>query len=283
MIDVRQQLSLPSGPSLTYYPLPLLEKGGIARISRLPVSLRILLESVLRNRDGRCIHDEDVDTLTRWQPGAAPDERRVTHGPAAPGTPAEADRRTLYTIGHSTRSASELIDVLRAASVTRVVDIRSIPMSRTNPQFGIEVLPETLAGAGLDYVHLPALGGLRANVALAEEGTNAGWVRRPFRNYADYARTPPFRDGLHALLDMASRQTCAIMCAEAVWWRCHRRIVTDHVLAHGMPVIHLLTRTKSAPASLTPFAVVDAQANVSYPVPEPRAEGERRRRRGTRP
>jgi uncharacterized protein (DUF488 family) len=192
----------------------------------------------------------------------------VTHRPTTPGAPPEADRRTLYTIGHSTRSASELIDVLRAASVTRVVDIRSIPRSRTNPQFGIEVLPETLAGAGLDYVHLPALGGLRTNVEIAEEGTNAGWVRRSFRNYADYARTPSFRDGLHALLHMASGQTCAIMCAEAVWWRCHRRIVTDHVLAHGMAVVHLFTRTKSAPALLTPFAVVDAQAGVSYPVPE---------------
>jgi len=212
----------------------------------------------------------------RGTPDTAPDECGVTRGPVTPDTPPEAGRRTLYTVGHSTRSASELIDVLRASSVTRVVDIRRIPRSRTNPQFGIDVLPDTLAGAGIDYVHLPTLGGLRANVKLAERGANAGWVRRPFRNYADYAHTPPFREGLRELLDMASRQTCAIMCAEAVWWRCHRRIVTDHVLAHGVPVIHLFTRTKSVPASLTPFAVVDAQADVSYPVPEPGAEGERR-------
>lgn len=154
--------------------------------------------------------------------------------------------------------------------MTRVIDIRRIPRSRTNPQFDNDVLPESLAGAGLDYVHLPALGGLRTKVNLPEEDVNAAWVRRPFRNYADYARTPPFREGLRELLDMASRQTCVIMCAEAVWWRCHRRIVTDHVIAHGVPVIHLLTRTSRVPASLTPFAVVDAQANVSYPAPAER-------------
>lgn len=207
----------------------------------------------------------------------------MTRGSATPGTPPEAVSRTLYTIGHSTRSAGEFIEILRASSVTRVVDIRRIPRSRTNPQFDTAVLAETLRGAGLDYVHLPALGGLRTKVRLVEEGVNAGWERRPFRNYADYARTPPFREGLHQLLEMASRQTCAIMCAEAVWWRCHRRIVTDHVLAHGMPVIHLFTRTKSAPASLTPFAVVDAHAGVSYPAPETHAQGRRRERRDTRP
>jgi hypothetical protein len=175
----------------------------------------------------------------------------------------------LYTIGHSTRSAREFIDVLRASSVTCVVDIRRIPRSRTNPQFNLDVLPETLRAAGLDYVHLSALGGLRATGTGVEEGVNGGWARRPFQNYADYAGTLPFREALRDLLDMASKQTCAIMCAEAVWWRCHRRIVTDHVLAHGMHVVHLLTRTKHTPASLTPFAVVDADAGVSYPAQAP--------------
>ena len=94
---------------------------------------------------------------------------------------------------------------------------------------------------------------------------NAGWERRPFHNYADYAETAPFREGLRGLLEMVSRETCAIMCAEALWWRCHRRIVTDHVLAHGVPVVHLLTREKSEPASLTPFAVIGARGRVSYP------------------
>jgi hypothetical protein len=179
------------------------------------------------------------------------------------------DRRILYTIGHSTRPVSEFIEILRASAITRVVDIRRIPWSRTNPQFDMAVLPKTLGRAGLDYVHLAALGGLRGKGERVEEELNAGWVRQPFRNYADYARTPPFRDGLRELLEMASRQTCVIMCAEAVWWRCHRRIVTDYVLAYGLPVVHLYTRTTQRPAALTPFAVVEDDAAVSYPAPEP--------------
>ena len=178
-------------------------------------------------------------------------------------------RRTLYTIGHSTRTASELIDVLHAFEVTRLVDIRTIPRSRTNPQFNLDVLPDTLRMAGIAYVHLAELGGLRAKSKRAETDANASWELAAFRNYADYAATAPFRQGLRELLEMASRETCAIMCAEAVWWRCHRRIVADHVLAHGVPVVHLFTRTKSEPASLTPFAVLGARARVSYPRPRP--------------
>lgn len=181
-----------------------------------------------------------------------------------------ANGRTLFTIGHSTRPIVELIEILTASAVTRVVDIRRIPRSRANPQFDIGVLPETLARAGLEYVHLATLGGLRAR-AEGVHDVNAGWAQRAFRNYADYARTAAFQEGLRELLEMAARQTCAILCAEAVWWRCHRRIVTDHVLAHGVAVIHLFSRTKQTPASLTPFAVVDARANVSYPAIAPNA------------
>jgi hypothetical protein len=180
-----------------------------------------------------------------------------------------ASRRTLYTIGHSTRPARELIDILHAFRVTRLVDIRSIPRSRTNPQFNLDVLPDTLRGAGITYVHLAALGGLRGKEKGVAMGANAGWELAAFRNYADYSETAPFREGLRNLLDMASRETCAIMCAEAVWWRCHRRIVTDHVLAHGVPVVHLFTQTKGEPASLTPFAVIGARSWVSYPAPTP--------------
>ena len=180
-----------------------------------------------------------------------------------------ASRRTLYTIGHSTRSAQELIDILHAFHVTRLVDIRSIPRSRTNPQFNLDVLPDTLLDAGITYVLLAALGGRRAKQKGATTGANAGWELTAFRNYADYAGTAPFREGLRNLLDMASRETCAIMCAEAVWWRCHRRIVTDHVLAHGVPVVHLFTQTKGEPASLTPFAVIGTSASVYYPAPTP--------------
>jgi hypothetical protein len=123
--------------------------------------------------------------------------------------------------------------------------------------------------AEIAYIHLASLGGRRTKSQRVEDCANAGWERRPFHNYADYAWTAPFREGLRELLGMASRETCAIMCAEAVWWRCHRRIVADHVLAHGVPVVHVFSRAKSEPASLTPFAVVGAGGLVSYPARTP--------------
>jgi uncharacterized protein (DUF488 family) len=174
--------------------------------------------------------------------------------------------RTLYTVGHSTRTADELVEILGEYGVTRLVDIRSVPWSRSNPQFNLDVLPGTLQRAGIAYCHLASLGGRRAKSKQVAAETNAAWERQPFHNYADYAETAPFRKGLRELLEMASRETCAIMCAEAVWWRCHRRIVADHVLAHGVPVVHVFSRVKSEPASLTPFAVIGARARVSYPL-----------------
>jgi hypothetical protein len=196
--------------------------------------------------------------------GCSLSDRR--EGPPPPRV--EADRLTLYTIGHSNRTARELVDILLAWSVARVVDVRRVPRSRSNPQFNLDVLPGTLADAGLAYTHLAALGGLRARIKSIDQEINAGWTRRPFHNYADYALTPPFREGLRDLLEIASRQTCAIMCAEAVWWRCHRRIIADHLLVHGVPVVHLFTATEQAPASLTPFALVGANLDISYPAPK---------------
>lgn len=173
--------------------------------------------------------------------------------------------RPLYTIGHSTRSADELSGILHTWGVTRLVDIRTMPRSRTNPQFNGDVLPQTLSPTGIAYVALPSLGGLRGKSKIVEPTTNAGWRQSAFRNYADYAETVPFRAGLQELLDMASNETCAVMCAEAVWWRCHRRIVADHAIAHGVPVVHLFSLEKGEPAALTPFAVVGPGGRVSYP------------------
>ena len=150
--------------------------------------------------------------------------------------------------------------MLRELGVTRLVDIRRIPRSRTNPQFNLEVLPATLPQLQKIWrtSSLASLGGRRTKSERVEEGANAAWQRRSINNYADYAETAAFRKGLRELLEMASRETCAIMCAEAVWWRCHRRIIADHLLAHGVPVVHVLSREKSEPASLTPFAVIGA-------------------------
>ena len=175
--------------------------------------------------------------------------------------------RTLYTVGHSTRTADELVEILDAYAVTRLVDIRSFPRSRTNSQFNLDVLPETLCAAKISYVHLAALGGRRGKSKSIETGVNAGWERQPFHNYADYAETEPFQEGLSELLAMAVKETCAIMCAEVLWWRCHRRIVADHMLARGVPVFHISTRERTAPAVMTPFAVVSKTGGVSYPAP----------------
>jgi uncharacterized protein (DUF488 family) len=173
-------------------------------------------------------------------------------------------KRTLYTIGHSRRSADELVDMLRAAAVTLLIDIRKIPRSRTNPQFNEDVLPHTLAAHGIGYVRLVALGGRRAKQR-ESTGENEGWQVAAFRNYADYANGAEFQAGLRELLALASKQACAMMCAEAVWWRCHRRIVTDHALARGVPVVHLMSPTKSEPAKLTPFARIGERGRVTYP------------------
>jgi uncharacterized protein (DUF488 family) len=161
----------------------------------------------------------------------------------------------------------ELIEILHAWKITRVVDVRAFPRSRANPQFNIDVLPPILHDAGIAYVHVAALGGRRGKSQNVREDVNAGWIESAFRNFADYAQTAPFRAGLRQLLDMSSHETCVMMCAEAVWWRCHRRIVTDHVLARGTPVVHVFSDEKAIPASLTRFAVLGPGSRVAYPAP----------------
>ncbi len=191
----------------------------------------------------------------------------------------------LYAVGHSTRSAIELVATLDAYAVTRLVDIRSSPRSRTNPQFNLDVLPDTLRPSQIAYVHLGSLGGHRGKIESIPTWVNAGWDRQPFHNYADYAETEPFQDGLRELLAMAAKETCAIMCAEALWWRCHRRIVADHVLARGVPVCHISTRDRAEPATMTPFAVVSKEGRVSYPAHDVMdlASGAIKSRRGASP
>ena len=171
---------------------------------------------------------------------------------------------TIYTIGHSTRSAAELIDLLREAGVDTLVDIRSVPRSRTNPQFDIDFLPDTLGAAGIGYVHNRALGGLRHRRKDAPPSEHTLWRNAAFRNYAAYAETPEFRAGLDALCRLAEDHRCAIMCAEAVWWRCHRRIVTDYLLSRGTTVRHIMAPGKIDPATLTPGARPGADGTIAY-------------------
>ncbi len=175
---------------------------------------------------------------------------------------------TIWTVGHSTRSAEELIGLLTQAAIGLLVDIRSVPRSRTNPQFNRETLPAALAAAGIGYRHMPGLGGLRGRQKGAERSANSLWRNQAFRNFADYAATDPaFRQGLAELIALARDHRAAIMCAEAVWWRCHRRIVADYLLAAGITVQHILAINHIEPASLTPGAMPQADGIVLYPAP----------------
>jgi uncharacterized protein (DUF488 family) len=159
-----------------------------------------------------------------------------------------------FTIGHSTRTAAEFLDLLRSAGVDLVIDVRTVPRSRRNPHFNRETLPETLEAVQIRYRHMAELGGLRGKQAAVGPSPNTLWENDSFRNYADYALTPPFRAGLAALQEIGRERRCAIMCAEAVWWRCHRRIIADYLLAAGETVLHILGPGHIEPATLNPGA-----------------------------
>jgi len=140
-----------------------------------------------------------------------------------------------FTIGHSTRTAAELIALLNEAGADLLVDVRTVPRSRFNPQFNVDAFPETLRAAEIGYRHFPALGGLRHRLKGAPPSPNGLWQNEAFQAYADYAMTAPFRAALDELCGLAQNHVCAIMCAEAVWWRCHRRIVSDYLLTQVSP------------------------------------------------
>ena len=175
----------------------------------------------------------------------------------------------VFTIGHSTRPVTELIALLRENAVALLVDVRSMPRSRANPQFNAEALAAALAEAQIGYRHLRALGGLRHRNKDMPPSPNTLWRVPSFRNFADYAMTETFRAGLDELLGLAARQRCAIMCAEAVWWRCHRRIITDYLLMQGVPVRHIMAPGKTDPATPTPGAERRSDGSLIYPGEQP--------------
>lgn len=162
--------------------------------------------------------------------------------------------RPVFTIGHSTRTIPEFVDILRTGSVQLVVDIRTIPRSRTNPQYNEDVLPNALGEWQVGYRRIAELGGLRGRSHDVPPELNAFWENKSFHNYADYALSDQFEDGLDQLLELSSERTVAIMCSEAVWWRCHRRIVADYLMLRGVPVFHLMGAGKIEPARTTPGA-----------------------------
>jgi uncharacterized protein (DUF488 family) len=166
-----------------------------------------------------------------------------------------------FTIGHSTRSVAELVELLQSAGVALLADVRTIPRSRTNPQFNIDAVPAELAAHGIAYEHFPELGGRRGR---APNSPNDFWENNSFRNYADYAGTEGFRAGLERLRRLGEDRTVAIMCAEAVWWRCHRRIISDYLICAGERVFHILGAGKIEPAKLTPAARKTAEDLLIY-------------------
>jgi len=167
----------------------------------------------------------------------------------------------IWTIGHSTRSADTFVDLLRTHQIDRLADIRSIPQSRRHPHFGRDALERLLREQSVQYRHFRDLGGLRKPKA---DSPNAGWKNQAFRGYADHMTTPEFSAAVDALLNFADDGRAAVMCAEAVWWRCHRMLLSDALAARGIDVRHILNQAAAQPHRLTPFAKVDG-TQVWYP------------------
>ena len=167
----------------------------------------------------------------------------------------------IFTLGHSTLPIERFIALLRVYGIERLVDIRTIPRSRHNPQFNDSALASSLAAEQIDYAHMPALGGLRH---ARQDSSNTGWRNSSFRGYADYMQTEAFQHALEALIQMSRQQRVAIMCAETLPWRCHRSLVADALNVRGIPVVEILSESSYRMHTLTQFAHVDG-FRISYP------------------
>ena len=171
-----------------------------------------------------------------------------------------------FTIGHSTRSISEFLSLLNDAEVRLVIDVRTVPRSRSNPQYNSDALPGSLSAAQIGYLHLASLGGLRGRKHNVPGSVNAFWENQSFHNYADYATSAEFQSGLTKLRELGRATRCAVMCAEAVWWRCHRRIIADYLIAAGETVFHILGHNQIKQASITAAAKPGPAGSLSYPL-----------------
>jgi uncharacterized protein (DUF488 family) len=169
-----------------------------------------------------------------------------------------------YTIGHSTTPIGAFVDVLKAAKINYVVDVRSISRSRTNPQYNADLLSPSLSKFQIGYAHIAELGGRRGRQGDVAPSTNGFWENQSFHNYADYAMSPEFHSGL-SQRNLGHKKHCVIMCAEAVWWRCHRRIIADYLMAAGEKVFHILGKNHIDEAQLTSAARSRSDATLVYP------------------
>ena len=174
-------------------------------------------------------------------------------------------RVVVFTIGHSTRSIEDFIDLLRAHGIRRVIDVRKIPRSRHNPQFNRDQLSPALHRARIHYRHMPGLGGLRR---ARRDSTNLGWRNASFRGYADYMQTSTFIENLDRCIALSKRERVVLMCAEAVPWRCHRSLIADALLVRGIEASEIVSRIRTRPHSLTPWARVTGTL-VTYPAADP--------------
>jgi len=170
-----------------------------------------------------------------------------------------------FTIGHSTHPIDEFIGLLTTSEIGIVADVRTVPRSRTNPQFNRDTLAGPLSEYQIGYEHFVKLGGLRPRARDVASDVNGFWENQSFHNYADYAMSEGFRSGLAHLRDLGSVRRCAVMCAEAVWWRCHRRIIADYLLAAGEQVFHIMGPGKVTPATMTPGAQPGPDGTLIYP------------------
>jgi len=203
---------------------------------------------------------------------------KKTAGGVEKSTPKEEPSPIVLTVGHSTRALEEFIRLLQAHGATCVVDVRTVPRSRHNPQFNKASLPRALKKAGLGYVHLPGLGGLRH---AKRDSINLGWRNASFRGFADYMQTPEFEQSLNELIQLANQKRIVLMCAEAVPWRCHRSLIADALLVRGIRVENIMSLTSRTVHTLAPFAKIRG-TTISYPAgasqnnstkPQPKSSG----------
>jgi uncharacterized protein (DUF488 family) len=173
------------------------------------------------------------------------------------------DKLTILTIGHSNRTLDDFVELLKAHGVEFLVDIRTVPRSRRNPDFNVDALPISLNAVGIAHLHMSGLGGLRH---ARPDSPNKGWQNSGFQGYADYMQTVEFASAVESLIELAWGQRVAVMCAEAVPWRCHRSLLSDALTVRGITVEHIMTKTRRQKHTLTPFAKVEG-TRLMYPLP----------------
>ena len=215
-----------------------------------------------RISDGVCRYPEGNDQDVYFHD----ETRRIAMNEHPPPQATQWPEGTIFTVGHSTLPIERFIALLRSYGIERLVDIRTVPRSRHNPQFNDAALANTLTAEDVEYVPMQGLGGLRHT---RKDSPNTGWRNASFRGYADYMQTEQFQDALETLIQIGRQKRVAIMCAEAVPWRCHRSLVADALSAHAVPVIEILSESSYRTHKLTPFAQVEGM-RITYPPGQPK-------------